>query len=392
MPLAVNNIRNNVNFEKENATNIKSKKGLKLRNVLGDISNKNKNVITSPSIPTKIKQGLRRVSRTRQKKKLGPRERLEKKFGKNDKLPIDPVDLEATGELTGSSVKYVPDYISDVIKMYRKEEEVEDMLVNFDYMNDQSDLNEKMRELLVDWLNQVHYRFKLSTACLYLAISLLDRFLSRAQVKRDKLQLVGCCTLWMAAKYEEIYAPEVSDFVTISDESFTFNDMVKAEKYILDSLNFKVGFPTLFIFLRRYMRVLGCSVRLQFIAGYVAELSLQKMEFLKYNNTDLAAYILYYSILVLDYNLSENKENIYGDEFGEAGEFLWDEDIERISECKGEDMYDSELLKELKKAVVGNHSSNNKAVTLKYEGEKYMTVSKLDYDVDVAGEQMEMDE
>lgn len=35
------------------------------------------------------------------------------------------------------------------------------------------------------------------------------------------LQLVGCTAMLIASKYEEIYAPEVRDFVYISDKAYT---------------------------------------------------------------------------------------------------------------------------------------------------------------------------
>jgi hypothetical protein len=48
---------------------------------------------------------------------------------------------------------------------------------------------------------------------------LLDRFLERRAVSRTKLQLVGCAAMLLACKYEEIYVPEILDFVHISDKA-----------------------------------------------------------------------------------------------------------------------------------------------------------------------------
>ena len=44
---------------------------------------------------------------------------------------------------------------------------------------------------------------------LFLAVSFVDRFLSVKEVQRSQLQLVGVACLLIAAKYEEIYAPQV---------------------------------------------------------------------------------------------------------------------------------------------------------------------------------------
>ena len=45
-------------------------------------------------------------------------------------------------------------------------------------MNAQPDINEKMRSVLVDWLVDVHRKFKLMQETLYLSVSLIDRVLS----------------------------------------------------------------------------------------------------------------------------------------------------------------------------------------------------------------------
>lgn len=70
-------------------------------------------------------------------------------------------------------------------------------------------MNKKMRTILVDWLIEVHHRFELMPETLYLAINLIDRFLSVKTVPRRELQLLGISAMLIAAKYEEIWAPEV---------------------------------------------------------------------------------------------------------------------------------------------------------------------------------------
>jgi G2/mitotic-specific cyclin-B, other len=41
----------------------------------------------------------------------------------------------------------------------------------------QNDINEKMRAILVDWLVDVHLKFKLVPETLFMCINLIDRFL-----------------------------------------------------------------------------------------------------------------------------------------------------------------------------------------------------------------------
>jgi cyclin B len=77
-----------------------------------------------------------------------------------------------------------------------------------------------MRAILIDWLVEVNLKFKLVPETLYLNIALIDMYLEKAEVVRNKLQLVGVTALLIASKYEEIYPPEIRDLVYITDKAY----------------------------------------------------------------------------------------------------------------------------------------------------------------------------
>ena len=54
----------------------------------------------------------------------------------------------------------------------------------------QTDINAKMRAILIDWLVEVHQKFKLLPDTLFLTINIIDRFLQKKAVTRKNLQLV----------------------------------------------------------------------------------------------------------------------------------------------------------------------------------------------------------
>ena len=87
-------------------------------------------------------------------------------------------------------------------------------------MRKQPDLTSGMRSVLVDWLVEVGDEFSLTSGTLYLAVSVVDRFLSLVSVLRGNLQLVGTAAMYMAAKLEEIYPPELPDFAYITDNTY----------------------------------------------------------------------------------------------------------------------------------------------------------------------------
>ncbi len=51
----------------------------------------------------------------------------------------------------------------------------------------QSDINEKMRAILIDWLIEVHNKFRLVPETLFLTISIIDRYLEKVAIPRQKL-------------------------------------------------------------------------------------------------------------------------------------------------------------------------------------------------------------
>lgn len=67
-----------------------------------------------------------------------------------------------------------------------------------DYMEKQSDINPKMRSILIDWLIKVHKKFKLLPETLYLTVNIIDRYLSLEVVSRKILQLIGVTAMHIA--------------------------------------------------------------------------------------------------------------------------------------------------------------------------------------------------
>ena len=104
-----------------------------------------------------------------------------------------------------------------------------------DYMGNQPNINEKMRTILMDWMVEVHLKFKMVPETLYLTVNLIDRYLQRKTVRRSKLQLVGVACLMLASKYEEIYPPELRDLVYITDRAYVRNQ--QASKHALNAGN-----------------------------------------------------------------------------------------------------------------------------------------------------------
>lgn len=130
---------------------------------------------------------------------------------------------------------------------------------------------------------------------LYLTVNLIDRYLSVEKILRSKLQLVGVGAMLVASKYEEIYPPEVRDFVYITDKSYTKQEILQMEYRILSSLNFDVLQVSPYTFLKRLHFVTGDSMKSFYLAQYILEFSLLEYRMLNYLPSIKAASCLYIS-------------------------------------------------------------------------------------------------
>ncbi|ETO23753.1 CYC2-like cyclin [Reticulomyxa filosa] len=198
-----------------------------------------------------------------------------------------------------------------------------------DYMCWQKDINSNMRSILLDWIIDVHQRFDLLPATLYLCVNLLDRYLRTTQVGRAKLQLTGCACLWLASKYHEIYAPDMRDLVmirllfsslvlnfkltkknyVIANVFFFFffeQELIEQESKIVNELKFHLTVPTPLAFADRFLKVSICNgpalkdqKRLECLVYYLLEHCLMSYELSCSLPSKVAAACLAYSLLTI---------------------------------------------------------------------------------------------
>ncbi|GMI42763.1 hypothetical protein TrCOL_g3812 [Triparma columacea] len=161
------------------------------------------------------------------------------------------------------------------------------------YMKSQPHINEKMRSILVDWLVEVHLKFKLVPETLYLCVNLIDRYLVTEKVSRPKLQLVGVTCLLIASKYEEIYPPELRDLVYICDRAYSKSEILDMEETVLKALDYSITIPSAHAFLVRYLKAAHADKKMVQLSCYVLDGTLQSYKLLNYLPSELAAAAVY---------------------------------------------------------------------------------------------------
>ncbi|KAF2216369.1 hypothetical protein CERZMDRAFT_109282 [Cercospora zeae-maydis SCOH1-5] len=176
----------------------------------------------------------------------------------------------------------------DEIFEYMREMETR-MSPNPFYMELQAEIQWSMRAVLVDWVVQVHQRFNLLPETLFLTINYIDRFLSCKVVSLGKLQLVGATAIFVAAKYEEVNCPTISEIIYMVDNGYTADELLKAERFMLSMLQFELGWPGPMSFLRRISKADDYDLETRTLAKYFLEVTIMDERFVGCKPSFLAA-------------------------------------------------------------------------------------------------------
>jgi cyclin B len=249
----------------------------------------------------------------------------------------------------------VHEYVNDIYAYLMLKERTDKLTPNL--LSRQTDVTEKMRAILIDWLVEVHRMFKLLPETLFLAVSIIDRYLESKIVAREKLQLVGITSMLIASKYEEIYAPECNDFVYISDSAYTKEEILTMEQNILNVLDFNLTHPSPLHFLRRYSKAAGSDYTAHTLCKYLIELTLIDVKMLKYTSSQIAAGSVYIARSMMKKSPLWSSTMEFYSTYGE-------------NEVKEVALEMNELLKKIQK-------SSLKAIKKKYGTPKFSNVSDM---------------
>ncbi|KNF06384.1 hypothetical protein PSTG_00266 [Puccinia striiformis f. sp. tritici PST-78] len=182
----------------------------------------------------------------------------------------------------------VAEYSEEIFK-YMEELE-ESTLPNPRYMDAQTEIEWDMRTTLIDWLLQVHMRYHMLPETLWIAVNIIDRFLSKRVVSLVKFQLVGVTAMFVAAKYEEIMAPSVEEFVYMTENGYTRDDILKGEKILLSTLDYRISpYCSPYSWLRRISKADDYDIQTRTLSKFLMELTLLDHRFLRAKSSMIAA-------------------------------------------------------------------------------------------------------
>lgn len=186
------------------------------------------------------------------------------------------------------------EYFNEILSSFCIEENTLEFKIIPNFMQKQKEINTKMRAIIVNWIIEVHNRFKLLPDTLFLAVIIFDRYMSIInKIQKEKLQLVGVTSLLLACKYEEIFSPEIRDFVCILDKSYQKEDLMIMENYMMKILKFEVTFPSSL----KYFDILRLEFQIEDswydVGTFLLELSLLDCRFSKYSQAAIATSVCF---------------------------------------------------------------------------------------------------
>ncbi len=120
-------------------------------------------------------------------------------------------------------------------------------------------------------------------------------------------------------------APPLDDFIYVSDNAYDRNDLIKMEIDILRTLQYDIGAPLSYTFLRRYAKCVKADMKFLTLARFILELSLQDYKFASVSDSFKACASLYLALkMVVRYetiakatggNLITSSENLTATEW-----------------------------------------------------------------------------
>ena len=266
------------------------------------------------------------------------------------------------------------EYTNDILYNLLQEEKDMKLKIDSDYFKTQPEINEKMRAILIDWLIDVNNKFNFTEETLYLAINIIDTYLSLKKIKRCNLQLLGVTALFISCKQNEIIFRRLKEYAYITDNAYNEQDILNMENDIFQTLKFNILFPSALTFFEILCHNFGIldkenkddKKNLEFNLGkFLIESFYMSDTSLKYYASTIACSAMY---IVMKFFKMKNYQVCY------------DKNLFNIKE-KITKNNTSNIIKECAKEIysfIGELSKNNLNASIRnFSNEKYGNITKL---------------
>ena len=212
------------------------------------------------------------------------------------------------------SILISAEYINDIYSNLLSDEKNLKVKPNFGYMEQvQTDIDQNMRGILIDWLYDIHDKCHYKDETLYQMIWIIDTYLSMVQVPRTKLQLVGAAALLISCKEHEITFLKLHEIAFLTANTYTTEEIAKMENTILKKLSFNIIAPAPLDFYNIISKAFKFDKKQYLLGKYFLETYLICYESVKYPASVVGvscAYIVMKFFKFINYNELYSKDLI----------------------------------------------------------------------------------
>jgi hypothetical protein len=163
------------------------------------------------------------------------------------------------------------------------------------YMSRQPELNWKMRDLLIDWVIEVHGKYNMFSETLYQTVILIDEYLASGEIiKRQSLQAVGIVALKISSANNNDRVVTNEEMIYVCAGAYSTEFLIDMEKEILkfqSKTDYKV--ISAYELLLKYLNVSDVGIRVSKLSMFALESTLQSYTLLEHPPTKMAAASLY---------------------------------------------------------------------------------------------------
>ena len=235
---------------------------------------------------------------------------IRKAIEEEKEIDIFKIEYKSKEEFILISAEYINDIYSNLLS----DEKNLKVKPNFGYMEQvQTDIDQNMRGILIDWLYDIHDKCHYKDETLYQMIWIIDTYLSMVQVPRTKLQLVGAAALLISCKEHEITSLKLHEIAFLTANAYTTEEIAKMENTILKKLSFNIIAPAPLDFYNIISKAFKFDKKQYLLGKYFLETYLICYESVKYPASVVGvscAYIVMKFFKFINYNELYSKDFI----------------------------------------------------------------------------------
>ena len=235
---------------------------------------------------------------------------IRKAIEEEKEIDIFKIEYKSKEEYILISAEYINDIYSNLLS----DEKNLKVKPNFGYMEQvQTDIDQNMRGILIDWLYDIHDKCHYKDETLYQMIWIIDTYLSMVQVPRAKLQLVGAAALLISCKEHEITFLKLHEIAFLTANAYTTEEIAKMENTILKKLSFNIIAPAPLDFYNIISKAFKFDKKQYLLGKYFLETYLISYESVKYPASVVGvscAYIVMKFFKFINYNELYSKDFI----------------------------------------------------------------------------------